>query len=489
MTTTIRLLRALIVMMPAILMETIAAQSLEVPDFSVVEKLIAAEIEREEELLASDTNPGMVDHQLLQRQAGLQQLAGKLAVIKVQIDAGDLAEFQRQFSFQTGAILPAELVAELKRLELALAGYAAEMEEARITGLLTKVDALVEKTRNLISGEVDGGRLEALLVEVASLGQIRSIRGDDPLMKRYNHKLLGLSYTVEAWLKHVDYAEAGNTEQAIKELENLKKSTSFPVANSEAISRAINRIPSGAGNEVAISELRSRLNSIKDIEAVKKSADMMEDSFQKGTSQYNNFIRFKSQLDSLEKAWRNLNDGSGIMGLSLLRGSELSSRGNNSEVINRVALEMEEFYLKKAGLIDEGVPFEEGEGGRIYLSRLFDKQANDQQYDDALKTSEEMKLFQERVSVSPTLRNRQDGIRAFVAAVEFEQAGDPLMALLEYRLCAIELAGKDEPAASALKAISRISEKHPEIMANAETAISARLQRLEMKLGSRPYGR
>ena len=450
------------------------------PDVSTVENKVRANIAA----LTGKKDPIKARHK-----QSLQGVLAALTRLRLQLDSGNLDHLNTK-TLNIHHQIPPHLQESIVKLEIEIKRYVDEVKKEDTHKRHQKIDELIAKTKKLCKSSAPVENIEAILVELVSLGS-KNRNYNDPVARRYDEKYEGLLFTVQSWIRYHDFKKSGNPSQANNQLKQISTSSKYPVLGKKIIDTASMGIsPEPHQLDISTAVFRD-INGVNDIPKAQATVEHLLKTHSSNHSKRNQLKYLQQTLTKLERVRQNISNGDGDYAISTLRSAHPYSSTANAQFHDLIC-ELEHLYLDKVKLSPDGMKPAEHESARLFLSRVFTKQVIASNFDAALKTATKLDLFSEREPLPPSYYADLKALQSFTKAQKFERVNDFLLALTHYRECVGITGTTNAPVKEATKAIGRIAEKHPDLMKKTDAALIERINQLERKLMSRdrsPYHR
>jgi hypothetical protein len=429
-----------------------------------------------------------------QQSPGGSPTSQQIKMIQGLIARADYDKAQQLLGNVSNYGLPPEFQEEWMQVVDALGKDLEKLQAESMEKWRSEVDLLVADSKKGCLDAKNSADLDPLLIRCAAL-QMRREQQNNILGERTYRKLTGTASTLSSWANYLDFRDAGNIRRANETLRSLMTNESiFPVLTVQEIDARF--LVDGAET------LNSRSALAKVFEGV-KSADDLPAALERlkvySSSPMNPELSAlrneQKRMEAVQQAWEMVKKGDDSTALKTL--DRMNSFGGMEEAqsyyeplkrqIFRKALQSKaQAWSKLSQNSDEDAP--------AFLDRILDELQGRQDYAaiiEVMKFSEQIN----RTGQAGTSAQDRTALENFLAAQRFENAGDDLAAVTNYRLVVGAPSGKYVPTARAEEALKKLKEKNPEVFKNYEGALMEEMrsmrQQIQMLLGrtsgARPY--
>lgn len=351
------------------------------------------------------------------------------------------------------------------------------MEEWR-----AQVDQLVADTRETCLAAKTSSDLDALLVRCAAL-QMQRMGQDNVFGQRTTQKLNGLIFTLENWMRFLDFRAAGNAPAANEALRRLfGERAQFPVLTQPEIQTQFMPEPiSDVSPPGMIKHIYGGLRTPGDLPAaIERLNSFTNNPMTRDNTAF--LTTDKERLEGLRRASELLNRNEVNAAIQEIERAILStgySEGQKQFESVRDQLTRQALTMKLSALL--GMQPKPEEDLQEFIARALIQLQEKGDYSAMLDVIRSFERLAWPGRGSPLATDRV-AIQRFLAAQRFESVGDAVAAVNDYRHVVGTIDGKYAPIKEATAALERLKSKNPEAFTNYEGVVLDELRSVREQL-------
>jgi hypothetical protein len=342
----------------------------------------------------------------------------------------------------------------------------------------TEVDRLANDTSKGCLEAKTSDDLTPLLMRCSVL-QMASQPGNTVLNERISRKLSGIANTLSSWATYLDFHTAGDARRANEILRNLlTNSSGFPVLSVAEIESRFSLVSDDTMDmSTALVKIFDGINTPDDLPVAQRRLK----SFASNplNPELGNLRNESQRMDLYIAAWKAAQTGDVTAAFAAL-----NRTGGGSEEATRfygpLKAQIEARLLRDKTVAWTRLTQNTGEETGAYLGRILDELTAKGDYATML----EVMAFAGQINryERPSFTGERHAIEQFLAAQRFEDVGDGLAAVTNYRLVVAVPAGKYAPTTEAQDALKRLKTTYPEAFKSYEAVLSEQIRGLNQQM-------
>lgn len=407
-----------------------------------------------------------------------------LASAQQMIRRGDY-ENAAQTLDQVTPYLPPNMQADWQKFSKQFTASLEKEKATQIENRQKEATALVEAVRKGCLEAKTSADLDSLFVRCAAAQGERNM-GSDALSQRVQEKIMSSGATLQAWAKYLDFRDAGDARAANASLKRLTENNSgIPILKIEEINARYLPVVSDEMNpSAAFLSLATGLKSPADLPALKTK---MEAYMATPKNQMVNGV-FSSELNRIQ-GLMNVQDlitkKDYATALTQLSRWNSSGRDDTLSFYEPICTQLRDEIF--ANILSKWTTRKKApdEDDQVFIDSVIDELAAKGDYAqivELLKASETL----QRTRPNPPSGNtstygERTAIEQFLAAQRFEEAGDYLGAITNYRFV-VAAKGPHIPTDKAQAALKSLLEKYPDMAKNQDGLLIQEMQSLRQEM-------
>jgi len=361
-----------------------------------------------------------------------------------------------------------------------------EKEQAnREESIQKDANALIADTRKACLEAKSSADLDSLFIRCAAMQGERNAQSN-ALNQRVADKITGCATTLDAWAKYLDLRDAGDARRANDTLKRLANNNSgFPVLKIDEIDARYMPVPSEEMNpSLVFFTLAAGVKTPEELPALKqKTLDYMAIPKNQPATE---FLEMEiKRIDGLLKVQDLIAKKDYPNAFKAILRWNSSGRSETMNFYDPIREQLQEVTFAKVMSQWTKLQKAEDEIDMAFIDRVLAELSAKGEYAQVLEVLNVSEMLQrmrpDNYSGTGNPSGEKAAIEKFLAAQRFEEAGDYLSAITNYRLV-VAAKGPNVPTDKAKDALKILIEKYPELAKNQDGFLLQEMQSLRQEI-------